>query len=163
MTLTQKALLIGIILFIISTTIYAKTTLALKWNYREEIVHIWLPSEYQIVNKKDNTFLTISEIKISDKASVSLDLKEFKKHFNEATIALIKGGKLYYWTEKSNVIYIGVYDFTRDYEDLLECRFLEDDKVLIVIDRSFLLVLGGIGISAVCIISPICIAARKDC
>jgi len=163
LTLTQKALLIGIILFIISTTIYAKTALALKWNYREEIVHIWLPREYQIVNKKSDTFLTLSEIKISDKISVSLDLEEFKKHFNEAKIALIKGGQLYYWTEKSNVTYVGVYDFAHDYEDLLECRFLEDDKILVVIDQSFPLVLGGIGIAVVCILSPVCIAARKDC
>jgi hypothetical protein len=162
LSLTKKVFLIGTVLSIILIALFAQFALAFKWHLRKETVNIWLPKEYQIINKKDNTFLTLSGIKIDSKVSIYLNFEEFKRHFEKANIALIEGGKLYYWTEKESVIYVTIYQLPYQDEGIIESHFLSDNKISLTIDQSFGCVLGGMGIFAACAIVPVCIVAYKE-
>jgi hypothetical protein len=128
---------LAIILFVAALGIvYWGFSTQKSWRETEKTISIWLPENYQLLNKRAGTYTSLIEVQLKGKVSY-ISLKDFQQAFNNATVAIGSRGRITYWNDEGKITVAASDQLWLDGNYASEIQMLSDNNIRLVRDTTF--------------------------
>lgn len=145
---------LAIILFVTALGIvYWGFSTQKSWRKTEKTISIWLPENYQLLNKQTGTYTSLIEVQLQG-IVFYVSLKDFQQVFNNATVAIDNKGKITYWNDEGKITVAASDQLWFDGNYASEIQILSDNNIGLVRDTTIEnALLSGFGIFGMTVLS----------